>query len=140
LKASIIYNSHSGTTKGFAETIGEYLGENNIENSVGSIDSYDRDFLRSADLVLLGCWTSGLMIIAQHPDRPWKHFAARLPSIEGKQVALFTTYKIATGSMFRKMEKTLKGKIDKPMALIKAKGRDLTEAHRETLRELFLLT
>jgi len=136
MKASIIYNSHSGTTKGFAEAIGKYLAEKSVENSVGSIDNYDREYLQSADLVLIGCWTSGLMIIAQHPDRPWKHFAGKMPALSGKKVALFTTYKIATGSMFRKMEKILKGKIDKTDAVIKSKGRVLTEEHRAILDKL----
>ena len=136
MKASIIYNSHTGTTKGFAEALGKYLDEKNIDNSVGSIDNYDREYLQSADLVLLGSWTSGLMIIAQHPDKPWRYFAERMPSATGKKVALFTTYKIATGSMFRKMEKRLKGKIDRPCAVLKSKSRELTNGHRAILDSL----
>jgi flavodoxin len=129
MKASIIYNSHSGTTKAFASAIGTYLSEKGIENRVGSIDNYNREFLASADIVLLGCWTSGLMIIAQHPDRPWQHFASRLPDLLGKRMGLFTTYKLATGSMFRRMEAKLKGKIDQPFVRIRSKARTLSPAH-----------
>ncbi len=136
MKASIIYNSHTGTTKKFAEEIGKFLIEKGIENSVGSIDSYDRDYLLEADLVLLGCWTSGLMIIAQHPDKSWHYFARRMTPVTGKKVALFTTYKLATGSMFRKMEKRLSGKIDKPQACIRSKSRMLTGEHRALLESL----
>jgi len=136
MKACIIYNSHSGTTRAFARAIGEFLAELGVENRVGSIDSYDRDYLQEAELVLLGCWTSGLMIIAQHPDRSWQYFARSMAPVRGKRVALFTTYMLATGSMFRQMEKRLAGKIDTPVARIRSKGRDLNEEHRETLREL----
>jgi hypothetical protein len=73
------------------------------------------------------------MFFAQHPDRPWKRFASEMPSIQGKAVALFTTYKIVTGSMFRKMETRLKDKSDPAVAHIKSKTRTLTE---ENIRQL----
>jgi len=133
MKTIIIYSSHTGTTKGFASAIGDYLTENGVETKVGSIDNYDREFLQSADLVLLGCWTSGLMIFAQHPDKPWKHFAQRMPAVNDKKVILFTTYKIATGSMFRRMESKLKGKIGRPQAILKSKDRELTGKHKVIL-------
>ena len=136
MKASIIYNSHTGTTKAFASAIGKYLTEKGVENKVGSIDNYDRENLLSADLVLLGCWTSGLMFFAQHPDKPWKHFAMKTPDISDKKVALFTTYKLATGSMFRKMESKLEGKISRPQANIKSKVRELSEEHKAVLNGL----
>jgi flavodoxin len=136
MKTSIIYNSHSGTTKALAIEIGNFLAEKGIENKVGSIDRYDRDYLQSADLVMLGCWTSGLMIIAQQPDRPWKYFAKSIPPINDKPVVFFTTYKLATGSMFRRMEKKLSGKIGKPVAIIKSKSRSLSDEHRAVLERL----
>ena len=71
MKITIIYNSHSGTTMGFAKSIGKYMEDKEAEVQIGSIDNYDKEFLSSADLVLLGCWTSGLFFFAQHPDKPW---------------------------------------------------------------------
>jgi flavodoxin len=133
MKISIIYNSHTGTTKGFADAMGRYLEEKGAETRVGSIDSYDKEFMESAELVLLGSWTSGLFFFAQHPDRPWNYFAERMPAITEKRVALFTTYKLATGSMFRKMEKKLRGKINSPEAILKSKSRMLTAEHKSIL-------
>jgi flavodoxin len=133
MKISIIYNSHTGTTKGFADAMGRYLEEKGAETRVGSIDSYDKEFMESAELVLLGSWTSGLFFFAQHPDRPWYYFAERMPAITEKRVALFTTYKLATGSMFRKMEKKLRGKINSPEAILKSKSRMLTAEHKSIL-------
>ena len=62
MKTSIIYNSHSGTTKAYAEEIGNFLTGHGQECRVSSIEDYDREFLDLSDLVLLGCWTSGLPI------------------------------------------------------------------------------
>lgn len=136
MKTSIIYNSRSGTTSAYAEEIGKFLTGNGIECRISSIDDYDREYLRSSDLVMLGCWTNGLMIFAQHPDRAWLTFVEDMPVIRKKKIALFTTYKIATGSMFRKMEKVLKDKTDPPTAILKSISRELTDKNRSTLDKL----
>lgn len=136
MKTSIIYNSHSGITKAFAEEIGKFLEGQGGEQKVASIFKYDREFLQSADVVLLGCWTSGLMFFAQYPEKVWKKFAREMPEIKGKTVALFTTYKILTGSMFRKMEACLEGKINPSPLIIRSKNRELTEKHKAQLKDL----
>lgn len=136
MKASIIYNSHSGTTKAYAEEIGSFLSSHGIEFKISSIYKYDKEYLLSSDLVLLGCWTSGLMIFAQHPEKAWKNFVKTMPVINNKTIALFTTYKIATGSMFRKMEKILAKKSDPPRAILKSKSKQLTDENRSSLEEL----
>ena len=136
MKTSIIYNSHSGTTIAFAEEIGKFLTGRGVDQKVESIYKYDKEFLQAADVVLLGCWTSGLMIFAQHPEGFWKKFAREMPEIKRKPVALFTTYKIATGSMFRKMEACLEGKIDQSPVVIKSKRSLLTDQHKSQLEAL----
>ena len=133
MKTSIIYNSHSGTTKAYAEEIEKFLSGNGLECKIFSIDNYDKEFLRLSELVMLGSWTNGLMIIAQHPDRSWKRFVEEMPDIRNKSLALFTTYKIATGSMFRKMEKILAGKADPPQAVLKSRSKQLTDKNRSVL-------
>ena len=136
MKTSIIYNSHSGTTLAYAEEIGNFLSGNGIECKISSIDDYDKEYLLSSDLVMLGCWTSGLMIFAQHPDSAWKKFVEDMPVIRKKTLALFTTYKIATGSMFRKMENLLADKTDPPKAVLKSRSKQLTDKNKSTLEVL----
>lgn len=136
MKTSIIYNSHSGTTKAYAEEIGNFLSGKGIECKIYAIDDYDKEYLRSSELVMLGCWTNGLMIFAQHPDRAWKKFVEEMPDIRNKTLALFTTYKIATGSMFRKMENILAGKSNRPKAILKSRSKELTDMNRSSLEVL----
>ena len=136
MKTSIIYTSHSGTTKAYAEEIGNFLSSIGSEFKVSSIDNYDKEYLLTSDLVMLGCWTNGLMIFAQHPDKAWKKFVEEMPVIRKKTIALFTTYKIATGSMFRKMENILANKSDPPKAILKSRSKQLTEKNRSTLEVL----
>ena len=136
MKTSIIYNSHSGTTKAYAEEIGNFLSGHGIECKISSIYNYDKEDLLSSDLVMLGCWTSGLMIFAQHPEKAWKNFVKDMPVIKKKTIALFTTYKIATGSMFRKMENILGEKSAPPKAILKSKSKQLTDQNRSSLELL----
>jgi flavodoxin len=120
----------------YAEEIGHFLSGNGIDCRISSIDDYDKDYLRSSDLVMLGCWTSGLMIFAQHPDRKWHKFVEEMPVIREKTIALFTTYKIATGSMFKKMETILGDKSDPPKAILKSRNKQLTDKNRSILEAL----
>ena len=58
--------------------------------------------------MFLSCLAHGYLIFNQHPDKDWVEFAGKQPTIDNKRIVLFTTYKVATGSMFRKMKERLK--------------------------------
>jgi flavodoxin len=105
--AAIVYRSATGTTRRLAEEIGAHLESRGLDVAVQSVGECEPASLASADIVLLGCWTSGLLVVAQHPDEPWLAFARDLPALGQARVGLFTTYKIATGSMFSRMRAAL---------------------------------
>jgi flavodoxin len=131
--AVIIYNSKTGTTKKYAEEISRYLQSKGLDTQVTSIQAYSEDMLNNVDYVLFGCWTNGLMVILQHPDKDWVGFAAKLPSMPDVKVALFTTYKLLTGSMFRNMNKQLKGKYATPSLELKSRNGSLSEKDKQAL-------
>ncbi|MBN1187473.1 MAG: flavodoxin family protein [Bacteroidales bacterium] len=135
-KAYIIYESHTGITKKFAEEIGKYLESNDISTSISSIKDIDSSQLNEADAIWIGCWTSGFFFFGQHPNRDWKEFADTLPNLNEKKMALFTTYKLATGSMFRKMEKKLSGKIKGIDLELKSKNGNLSDADKEQIKKI----
>lgn len=132
-KAIIVYLSKKGTTKYFGEEIAEFLGDKNIDAKALSIFDAKPEVFTDADYVLLGAWTHGLMILLQHPDKPWVEFTKQLPQLKNKKVGLFTTYKLATGSMFRKMEKHLSGKVDSIDMVLKSKNDQLSDSHKSEL-------
>ena len=70
-RAVVVYRSRTGTTRRLAEEIGAFLATRDVEPRVVSVGECDVQALADADYVLLGCWTSGLMVVAQHPDQPW---------------------------------------------------------------------
>lgn len=132
-KAVIIYQSKTGITKKFGEQIRDYLAGKGIDAQEFSIKEYRDGLTDEADYVLFGCWTSGLMLLFQHPDRKWKEFSKRLTALDGKKTGLFTTYKILTGSMFSSMRKFLRVKNIHPSIELKSKNGSLSDKNRAIL-------
>ena len=106
--AAIVYCSDTWTTAGLADDIASELRERGIETLVGAIGEVDRGAIASADYVFLGCWTHGWFVVNQHPVQAWVDWAHGLPRLEHARVALFTTYKVRTGSMFPRMRRELR--------------------------------
>ncbi|MDX9694182.1 MAG: flavodoxin domain-containing protein [Bacteroidales bacterium] len=132
-KAVIIYNSKTGITKKYAQEIGAYLKLKELEVTILSIQEYRAEILNNVDYLLLGCWTSGLMFFLQHPEKDWNDFAAKLPNAIKSKIALFTTYKILTGSMFNKMRKQLNGRVVSCLTEIKSRNGMLSENNKIVL-------
>ena len=134
-KAVILFNSKTGTTSKYAREIGSYLEAKGLVVEISSIQGfkYNPEILDEAEIVLLGCWTSGLMVVFQHPEAVWKEFAAKLPSMPNSKLVLFTTYKILTGSMFRNMYKELEGKFQNNLLELKSRSGKLSIQDREVL-------
>ena len=137
-KAVIVYHSQTGITKKYAEEIGAYLKQKELEISILPIRDYKDGIIGAADYLLLGCWTSGLMIVLQHPEKVWKEFALRIPTGNKSKTALFTTYKLLTGSMFGKMRKHLKGRIDHCPTELKSRDGMLSEKDKVVLDHFIL--
>jgi flavodoxin len=136
MKALVVYYSKTGRTRQLAWEIDKYLKENNLDSKMISVhDVQPEDFVRS-DFILLGCWTSGLFFILQHPDKTWKEYAAGFPDLKGKKVGFFTTYLTATGSIFRKMYQNLKDKLAEPVTLnLKSRNPKLSEDNKAMIKE-----
>jgi flavodoxin len=132
-KAAIVYHTRTGTTRALAERIAACFAEHKIETRVVPIWECKGEALADLDYLLLGCWTSGLMLILQHPEEPWVDFARRLPPLAVPRVGLFTTYKLATGSMFRKMRQHLRGKIGDIGLELKSRNGQLSRRQTEAL-------
>jgi hypothetical protein len=73
------------------------------------------------------------MVILQHPDQPWIAFAREIPALGSARVALFTTYTMRTGSMFRKMRAELGQAAQVPSLELKSRDGSLSAADRAAL-------
>jgi len=132
-KAVVVYRSHTGVTRSYGEEIAAHLRGKGVAVTVASVGEADFAALAEADYLLLGCWTSGLFVVLQHPDEPWLAFVRDMPQTMRPKVALFTTYKLATGSQFARMRAALAGKTQAPELELKARKGALPEADRAAL-------
>lgn len=128
MKSLIIYNSQHGKTQMLANDIGQKMSKKDYEVKTISISEFTESDLQGVDILLLGSWTKGLFLFAQQPDVTWKEFASKLPELGSMKIGLFTTYGIATGSMFRKMAKCLNKKLSSIQFTIKSKTGFLSQS------------
>jgi flavodoxin len=140
-KAIVVYRSHTGVTRRYGEAIGAWLAAHGVSSQVLSVGEADPATVTAADYLFLGCWTSGLFVILQHPDEPWLAFVRDMPDLPARKpkrprVALFTTYKLATGSQFARMRATLAGKTPTPELELKSRTGRLSAKDEQALQRL----
>jgi len=140
-RAVVVYRSRTGVTRRYAEEISSLLRTKGVMTQLVSVGECDMATLAGADFLFLGCWTSGLFVIGQHPDEPWLAFVRDMPRLDGSgvgpKVALFTTYKLLTGSQFPRMRAALAGKVPAPELELKSRDGRLSPRDDEAV-ELFI--
>lgn len=137
-KAIIIYQSKKGTTQQLGNEIKSYLSIQGMQTEIISVENIKNHDLSEFDYVFLGCWTKGLMFFAQHPDQLWKNFVNSIVLHAKSKIALFTTYKIATGSMFSQMRKNLPGNVNSSVLEIKSRDGSLRGESAEKMGQFIL--
>jgi hypothetical protein len=100
LRAVVIYESMTGNTARAARLVAAAAREAGAEVSVFPIDAIGLKELAEADVVFLGTWVDGLVLVGHRPGRAGK--IRRMPVIDGKRVALFMTYAIHAGKALDK--------------------------------------
>jgi flavodoxin len=133
--ALVVYRSRTGVTRRYADEIAAYLSSKGLDARSVSVGECDLSAPAKADLLLLGCWTSGLFVIRQHPDGPWLSFVRQMAALPaGKpRVGLFTTYKLRTGSQFSRMRAALRGKTGTPELELQSRDGSLSDRDRAAL-------
>ena len=134
--AIVVYRSHSGVTRRYGEAIAAHLVARGVDARVVSVGECDMSALAGADYLLLGCWTSGMFVVLQHPDEPWLAFVRDMPALTGgpsPKIGLFTTYKLRTGSQFPKMRAALSGRTLPPTLELKSRDGRLSAADGRAL-------
>ena len=109
-KALIIVENKNGTNKKFGEEIAKFLLNRGLSAELIPINNFEPKKLEGADYLLLSGWNNGILF--NRTDNDWVSFVKRLPTLNGIKTALFATYKIFPGGMFRSMKKYLREKTD----------------------------
>lgn len=101
MDAVIIYESLTGTTQRAARLIGDGFYDHQIGAQLYPLASVDPAAVAAADVVIVGTWTDGLLIVGQKPAKKKK--LEQLPPLAGKPCFVFCTYAIHPGKTLEKL-------------------------------------
>jgi sulfite reductase alpha subunit-like flavoprotein len=105
MKAVVIFESLTGTTRKLAGMLGDELRARGVEATVCNITDVDLQALSAADLVFVGSWTDGIIVTAQKPGRSGR--IKNMPALRGKKAIGFVTYALHPGKVSEKMTRLL---------------------------------
>ena len=134
MRVAIVYDTHTGTTSGAAEKMAEVVRAAGHDCTVANVSNAE-SAVQGAKAVALGAWTQGLFIIRQHPSEPmmrWLEDAA----LTGREVAVFTTYKLAIGSTLRQLSSAAEAAGGKVTGMYKVKGAKVPEGFERWVSSL----
>ena len=136
MRIAIVYDSSTGTTKSVAEQMGDMARAAGHECSVDSIHDADPAAVAAADAICVGSWTKGIYVIRQAPTQATIEFIGKLKPLDGKPVAVFTTYALAVGKMLQKMATPLEARGADVTGRFKSKGPNVAPDFAAWLRHL----
>ncbi|MBP1682477.1 MAG: flavodoxin [Ignavibacteriaceae bacterium] len=132
-KALIIVENKNSTNKKFGEEIAKFLLNRGLSAELIPINSFEPKKLEGADYLLLSGWNNGILF--SRTDNDWVSFVKRLPTLNGIKTALFATYKIFPGGMFRSMKKYLREKTDNLAFAFKSRDGSLSISDKLDLND-----
>jgi hypothetical protein len=122
----VIHESLTGNTRKAAGLIAGQLDQGGLEIvGVSPAAAVDLQALSEAELVVIGTWTDGILVVGQRPGRAGR--LQQLPAMQGKRAVVYCTYAINPGKT-----------IDKMMGIMSGRGADVIGGlalHRRHLAE-----
>jgi flavodoxin len=101
VKALVIWESLTGTTRKAAERIAAGLRAGGVETTVSPVSAVDLAALSAADVVVVGSWTDGLVFVGQKPGRQSRLWS--MPYLTGKRAFVYCTYAVDAGHAVDKL-------------------------------------
>jgi hypothetical protein len=111
-KAVIVIQNNNQTTKRFGEEIADFLLKRGLAAELIPISNFEPRKLDGVDYLLLSGWRNDHLFSGRQPDSEWVNFVKKLPTLNGIKTAMFTTYKLFSNSLLKKMKKYLSDKTE----------------------------
>jgi hypothetical protein len=108
VRAVIIYNSLTGTTRKAAHRLASELKALRVDATPVPIGDVDEATVADVDLVIVGTWTDGIVVLGQKPAGRKK--LRDLPSLAGKRAVVYCTYAVDPGQTLSKLVALVEGK------------------------------
>lgn len=92
MKVLVAYDSRKGTTRAVAEWIGRVALGWTPRVEVRPVRGLRPEDAAESDILFLGCWVRGLVVVGVGPSDGASSWAGALPSLDEKVAAVFCTY------------------------------------------------
>lgn len=97
----LIYESLTGNTGKAGRAIAAELTAKGLPTRAFPITDIDYQALSDAELVIVGSWVDGLVLVGQRPGRLGR--IRQMPALAGKRAFVYLTYAIDPGKSLTKM-------------------------------------
>jgi hypothetical protein len=97
----VIFESLTGNTAKAGRAIAAQLSAEGVPTTAHAITRIDYQALADADLVIVGSWVDGLIVVGQRPGRLGR--IRSMPALAGKRAIVYLTYAIDPGAALQKM-------------------------------------
>lgn len=101
MEAVVIFESLTGNTAKAGRAIAAQLATAGVPSHAYPITGIDYQVLSRADLVIVGSWTDGLIVVGQKPGRLGR--IKSMPALAGKRAIVYLTYAIDAGKALQKL-------------------------------------
>ena len=101
MDAVVIFESLTGNTAKAGQAIAAALSAEGLPTQAFPITRIDYQALSDADLVIVGSWVDGLIVVGQKPGRLGR--IKTMPALAGKRAVVYLTYAIDPGKALQKM-------------------------------------
>lgn len=101
MNAVVIYESLTGNTAKAGRAIAAGLTAEGVPTRAFPITKIDYQALADADLVIVGSWVDGLILVGQRPGRLGR--ITSMPALAGKKAVVYLTYAIDAGRSLEKL-------------------------------------
>jgi hypothetical protein len=135
--AVVVYESLTGHTRRAAWIVATELERAGVDTTVGPVDRVDLQAVSEADLVVVGTWVDGLILVGQRPGRAAK--LRRLPVLHGKKAVVFCTYAIDAGRTLDKLQAIVAGRGAEVLGGMAIRRDDLDEGSRDLAERILAL-
>jgi Flavodoxin domain len=110
MKVLVAHDSRTGRTREVAERIGLVVQGSTPRVSVASVADLLPEDVLAADVLFLGAWVDGFIVVGVGPSGRAMAWARALPSLEGRLAAVFCTYGVNPRRTLQEMSKVLTSK------------------------------
>jgi hypothetical protein len=107
VEAVVIYESLTGNTARAGQAIATGLTAAGVTTTSFPTTRINFQALANADLVVVGSWVDGLLIVGQRPGRLGR--ITSLPALAGKKAVVYLTYAIDPGKSLQKLSDAVAG-------------------------------